>query len=102
MASVEEIDDELEPVFRALADRGRRRILDLLKRNPGSTVGEICERFEYTRFAVMKHLGVLEDANLISRLRDGRSKTPLLKSHSATNAAGSLALGIQPSVGRGS
>ncbi len=74
MTSVTEIDDELEPVFRALADRGRRRILDLLKRNPGSTVGEICERFESTRFAVMKHLGVLEDANLISRLRDGRSK----------------------------
>lgn len=69
-----EMDHALDRVFRALADPARRRILDLLKQRPGSTVGEICEDFELTRFAVMKHIRVLEDTNLISHVREGRSK----------------------------
>ena len=42
-----------DAVFRALADPSRRRILDLLKARPGTTVGELGERFEFSRFAVM-------------------------------------------------
>ena len=62
-------------VFRALADPTRRRLLDELLATPGATVGELAAPFEpeLTRFAVMKHLRVLEDAGLVVTRRDGRS-----------------------------
>ncbi|MEZ5094058.1 ArsR/SmtB family transcription factor [Nocardioides sp.] len=66
----------MDAVFRALADPTRRRILDALFAQDGQTVGELCARFadEMTRFGVMKHLGVLEEANLVVTVRDGRHK----------------------------
>lgn len=63
--------DEL--VWRALSDPSRRRILDLLRERPHTT-GEICGYFEFTRFAVMKHLKVLEAASLIFVERRGRER----------------------------
>ena len=63
-----------DAVFRALADPSRRRILDLLKARPGTTVGELGERFDFSRFAVMKHLRVLEAVGLVVPRREGKSK----------------------------
>ena len=65
---------DLDPVFRALADPSRRRILDLVKARPGTTVGELGERFAFSRFAVMKHLKILEEVGLLVHRRDGKSK----------------------------
>src|SRR5882672_1934359 len=62
---------ELPPVFRALADPSRRRILDLLRERPRTT-GELAAAFPRSRFAVMKHLTVLERARLIVPRREGR------------------------------
>jgi DNA-binding transcriptional ArsR family regulator len=62
-------------VFKALADKRRRKILDLLKESPRTT-GELCEYFEsqLDRCTVMQHIGVLERAELILVQRDGRTR----------------------------
>lgn len=67
--------DGEEQVFRALANPHRRRILDRLAKGP-LTTGEIAAEFEdeLTRFAVMQHLGVLEDADLVLVRREGRKR----------------------------
>jgi DNA-binding transcriptional ArsR family regulator len=68
-------DDPLEAVFRALADEHRRALLDALRERDGQTLGELCEVApEITRFGVMKHLRVLEDAHLVVVERVGRTK----------------------------
>ena len=65
----------MAPVFRALADSNRRVLLDRLFERDGQTLGELCEALPaMTRFGVMKHLGVLEEASLISTRRIGREK----------------------------
>ena len=59
-------------VFKALADRRRRRILDLLKSEPRTT-GDLCAAFpELDRCTVMMHLSILERAGLIAVKREGR------------------------------
>jgi uncharacterized protein YndB with AHSA1/START domain/DNA-binding transcriptional ArsR family regulator len=63
-----------DAVFRALADPSRRRMLDLLKARPGLTVGELGEHFEFSRFAVMKHLRILERNQLVVPTREGKTK----------------------------
>ena len=60
-------------VWRALGDPSRRRILDLLRERPHTT-GELCSHFDSTRFAVMKHLKVLEGAGLVLVERRGRER----------------------------
>lgn len=62
-------------VFKALADRRRREILDLLKAGPRTT-GELCAHFvgALDRCTVMQHIGVLERAELIIARREGRSR----------------------------
>src|SRR5579875_1326896 len=62
-----------DAVWKALADPTRRRILDLLKDRPRTT-GDLCTAFSLSRFAVMKHLGVLEDAGLVVVRRNGRER----------------------------
>jgi len=62
----------MDAVFRALGSPTRRRILDILKEHPGSSVNAVSEFFEMTRIAVMKHLKILEEANLIHSERKGR------------------------------
>jgi uncharacterized protein YndB with AHSA1/START domain len=66
-------------VFRALADPNRRVLLDRLFERDGQTLGELCEHLPgMTRFGVMKHLGVLEEANLVTTVRVGREKRHFL------------------------
>lgn len=60
-------------IWTALADPKRRQIVELLSEKPRTT-GELCEFFDVTRFAVMKHLNVLEQAGLITVKRDGRKR----------------------------
>jgi uncharacterized protein YndB with AHSA1/START domain len=71
--------EELEPAFRALADAHRRTLLDRLRERDGRTLGELVEALpQMTRFGVMKHLKVLEDAHLVTTRRDGRRKLHFL------------------------
>jgi DNA-binding transcriptional ArsR family regulator len=58
----------------ALSDPLRRRVLEAVAANPGATVTEICAEFEASRFAVMRHLNVLEDSGLITREAVGRER----------------------------
>jgi DNA-binding transcriptional ArsR family regulator len=68
--SVPEDDDA---VFKALADPSRRLLLDLLFERDGRTLGELEEEFAMSRFGVMKHVRVLEEAGLVVTRKDGRS-----------------------------
>lgn len=68
-AGVRSSDDE---VFKALANRRRREMLDLLRDEPRTT-GALCEAFpDLNRCTVMQHLGVLERAGLVAVRREGR------------------------------
>jgi uncharacterized protein YndB with AHSA1/START domain len=64
----------VDDVFKALADPSRRKLLDRLFKRDGRTLGELCERVSMTRFGVMKHLRVLEEAGLVVTRRSGREK----------------------------
>jgi uncharacterized protein YndB with AHSA1/START domain/DNA-binding transcriptional ArsR family regulator len=66
--------DEMEPVFKALADPHRRLLLDHLREHDGSTLLELQGLLPMTRFGVMKHLKVLEEAGLVSTKKSGREK----------------------------
>ena len=68
----------MNPVFKALADPTRRSLLDELFRRDGQTLSELEERFEMTRFGVMKHLRQLEEAGLVVTRRRGREKLHFL------------------------
>ena len=61
-------------VFRALADPTRRHLLDRLFERDGRTLTELESELEMTRFGVMKHLRVLEDAGLVVTRKVGREK----------------------------
>lgn len=61
-------------MFKAIADPGRRRLLDRLHARNGQTLGELCEGLDVTRQAVTKHLKLLEEANLVVTIRRGREK----------------------------
>jgi DNA-binding transcriptional ArsR family regulator len=65
---------EGDTVFKALADATRRHLLDRLFEQDGRTLGELEQGLEMTRFGVMKHLRVLEDAGLVVTRRAGREK----------------------------
>lgn len=65
---------DMDAVFAALAHETRRRILDLLIAKPGAGVGEIAGGFDVSRIAIMKHLTVLEDAQLIVSEKQGRTR----------------------------
>ena len=68
----------MEAVFRALADPTRRSLLDELFREDGQTLNALVERCSMTRFGVMKHLKVLEEAGLVVTKRRGREKLHFL------------------------
>lgn len=63
---------DMDHVFQALANHSRRRMLDLVKEQPGISVGALASRFDVSRIAVMKHLGILEAAGLIISEKRGR------------------------------
>ncbi len=69
-------EDDL--VFKALADPTRRVLLDLLFARSGQTLTELESQLEMTRFGVMKHLRVLEEADLVTTQRSGREKLHFL------------------------
>lgn len=68
----------MDDVFRALADSTRRLLLDKLFKKDGQTLSELERRLPMTRFGVMKHLKILEDAHLIVTKRHGREKLHFL------------------------
>ena len=63
-----------DEVFKALADPSRRSLLDRLHARNGQTLNELCDGLAMTRQAVTKHLGILEEANLVITLKHGREK----------------------------
>ena len=68
------VDNEADVIWKALADRTRRAILDALAEQP-LTTGDLVARFDtLCRTAVMKHLGVLERAHLVLAVREGRTR----------------------------
>src|ERR671934_2625578 len=64
----------MDKVFKALADPGRRLLLDRLHADNGQTLGQLCAHLDMTRQAVAKHLAVLEGANLVAVVWRGREK----------------------------
>src|SRR5579872_5748307 len=65
-------------LFKALADPGRRKLLDQLHAHDGRTLNELCEYLDMTRQGVTQHLDVLEAANLVATVRRGREKLHFL------------------------
>ena len=66
----QQLDDA---VWSAMSDRSRREILDLLRESSRSTT-ELCAYFDFTRFAVMKHLKILQKAGLVIVEKRGRQR----------------------------
>ncbi|WP_112247679.1 ArsR/SmtB family transcription factor [Kribbella monticola] len=65
----------MDLVFKALADAGRRQLLDALRERNGQTLSELCDELsELTRQGVTKHLRLLEEAGLVVTMRRGRHK----------------------------
>ena len=81
---------DMDDVFRALADPTRRSLLDELFKQDGQTLSALEERLPMTRFGVMKHLKLLEEAGLVVSRRRGREKLQLseirFRSGSSTTA----------------
>lgn len=72
--------DRIDELARAIADQTRRRILDRLATQPGSTTGELAALAPgLTRFAVIKHLDVLRSAGLIRSMPEGRRRRHYLE-----------------------
>ncbi len=65
---------EADKVFKALADPGRRLLLDRLRARNGQTLTELCEHLDMSRQAVTKHLKLLEGASLVVTVWRGREK----------------------------
>ena len=63
-----------DAVFKALADPTRRRLLDLLRADDGQTLGRLCDEVDMARQSTTQHLGILEDAGLVTTVRRGREK----------------------------
>jgi uncharacterized protein YndB with AHSA1/START domain/DNA-binding transcriptional ArsR family regulator len=61
-------------IFKAFADPSRRTLLDLLNESDGRTLSELCNHLNMSRFGVMKHLNLLEEAGLITTRKVGREK----------------------------
>jgi DNA-binding transcriptional ArsR family regulator len=69
---------DMDIVFKALADPGRRLLLDRLRAENGQTLTELCEHLDMSRQAVTKHLKLLEKASLVATVRRGREKLHFL------------------------
>jgi DNA-binding transcriptional ArsR family regulator len=72
------VSDAEDLLFKALADPGRRKLLDRLHTHDGQTLGELCEHLDMTRQGVTQHLALLEAANLIAVQWRGRQKLHFL------------------------
>jgi predicted transcriptional regulator len=65
-------DRDMDHIFQALAHQSRRRMLDIVKDQPGISVGALASEFDVSRIAVMKHLAILEAAVLVISEKQGR------------------------------
>lgn len=65
---------DIDKVFKALADPGRRQLLDQLHAESGQTLTALCEHMDMSRQAVTQHLQQLEQANLVAIVWQGREK----------------------------
>jgi DNA-binding transcriptional ArsR family regulator len=74
MAKIQDID----LLFKALADPSRRKLLDVLHAHDGQTLNELCEHLDMSRQAVTQHIDLLEAANLVATQRQGREKLHFL------------------------
>jgi len=70
--------NDSDAIFKALADPGRRKLLDLLHAHDGRTLTDLCEHLDMTRQGVTQHLDLLEAANLVATVRRGREKLHFL------------------------
>jgi DNA-binding transcriptional ArsR family regulator len=70
--------DDTNLLFKALADPGRRKLLDLLHAYDGRTLNDLCEHLDMTRQGVTQHLSLLEAANLVVTVWRGREKLHFL------------------------
>ncbi len=68
----------MDEVFKALADPTRRSLLDALFERDGQSLSELEQRLPMSRFGVMKHLRLLEEAGLVTTRRRGREKLHFL------------------------
>jgi DNA-binding transcriptional ArsR family regulator len=68
------VRDNLDRVFKALADSSRRHLLDVLHADNGQTLSALCEHLDMTRQAVTQHLAILEAAQLVTTIWQGREK----------------------------
>lgn len=66
--------ESMDAVFQALASATRREMLDIVRNDPGLSVGAVAQRFDVSRVAVMRHLSVLEEAGLIISDKRGRTR----------------------------
>jgi len=66
--------NDADLLFKALADPSRRKLLDLLYAEDARTLGALCDHLDMTRQAVTQHLAVLEAANLVVAVREGRER----------------------------
>lgn len=64
----------MDKLFHALASEARRKMLDVVAAQPGANVSEVCTHFDVSRIAVMKHLAVLQEAELLISEKQGRSR----------------------------
>jgi DNA-binding transcriptional ArsR family regulator len=64
----------MDAAFHALAHPVRRRILDIVRADAGANVSAVSAHFEMSRIAVMKHLNVLEESDLLVSEREGRER----------------------------
>jgi len=75
--NIRDVTDD-DRVFKALGDPTRRFLLDLLFERDGRSLTELESELAMTRFGVMKHLRILEDADLVVTRREGRTKLHFL------------------------
>ncbi len=66
--------NDMAPIFNALGSASRRKILDIVKANPGCPVGRVAEEFDTTRIAVLHHLRQLQECELIISKKEGRTR----------------------------
>src|SRR3954462_13440731 len=69
---------DTDVLFKALADPGRRKLLDVLHAHDGQTLNQLCEHLDMTRQGVTQPLKVLDEANLLATVWRGREKLHFL------------------------
>ena len=90
----------MDDVFKALADPSRRQLLDSLNAENGQTLRELCAGLDMARQSVSKHLAILEAADLVVTVRQGREKLHYLNAGAHQRHRRSLDQPLRPGRGR--